>query len=130
MAKDGLQEQNTEKFGVADRSVPNPAKMPDVGGEIQNKRTPISQSEPSLNMAAERMGAAKPWKPKGGHAVAAANAKDPGQDKPSMKFVPAKSPGYVVGRTPKSKPGGPGNGYAGQANAGGYEGASGGGGYS
>ena len=123
-------EQNEVKFGVAPRMVPNPTAMPDVGEEMMNKRTPLSMSEPSLNSATERMGAATPWISKAGHAVAAANAKDPGNDTPSMKFVPASSPGYVVGRTPKSKPGGPGNGYAGQANAGGYEGASGNGGYS
>jgi hypothetical protein len=123
-------EQNKVKDGVKPRMVPNPVGMPDVGGEVMNKRMPIGMSEPSLNSATERMGAATPWVPKGGHAVAAANAKDPGNDTPSMKFVPAPSPGYVVGRTPKSKPGGPGNGYAGQADAGGYSGASGNGGYS
>ena len=131
MANSGVQKQNTEKFGVAPRMVPNEPAMVDVGAEVQNKRMSIGKSEASLNTPVERMGAAKPWVPKGGHAVAAANAKDPGQAKPSMKFVPAPSPGFVKGRLPDTKKaGGPGSGYAGQGDAGGYSGASGNGGYS
>ncbi|MCK5020221.1 MAG: hypothetical protein KAS32_24495 [Candidatus Peribacteraceae bacterium] len=131
MAKDGLQKQNETRFGVEARGVPNSAVMPDVGAEVMNKRMPIGKSEPSLNSATERMGAAKPWVPKGGHAVAAANAKDPGNDKASTKFVPAPSPGFVKGRLPDTKKaGGPSGTPAGQGNAGGYAGASGNGGYS
>lgn len=124
-------EQNMTKFGVEDRMVPNTIAMPDVGGEVMNKRMSIGMSEPSLNTPTERMGAAKPWVPKGGHAVAAADAKDPGNDKPSMRFKPAPSPGYVKGRLPDTKKaGGPSQTPAGQADAGGYSGASGVGGYS
>ena len=80
----------------------------------------IGDAVPSLNVPKERMGAARPWISKAGHAVAAANAHDPAGSKPSMKFKAA----------PKGGPTGPTGTPAGQANAGGYVGASGSGGYS
>lgn len=127
-------EQNKTRFGVSDRGVPNEIGMPDtVGPEVTNKRIRItSMPEPSLGETAERMGAAKPWVPKGGHSSADAN--DPGNDTPSMRFKPAPSEGYVVVKSPKdADPGGktgPTQTPAGQADAGGYTGASGVGGYS
>lgn len=77
----------------------------------------IGDAVPSLNVPKERMGAARPWISKAGHAVAAANAHDPSGSKPSMKVQ-------------KKKAQGPTSGYAGQADGGGYVGAGATGGYS
>ena len=117
-SKDGV----TDRMAQAEQNVPvvqiKPTGFKDTGMGIMTHA--IGKAEPSLNTPVERMGAAKPWMPKGGHAVAAANAHDPPSSKPSMKFKPA----------PKGGPIGPTATPAGQANAGGYEGASGSGGYS
>jgi hypothetical protein len=75
----------------------------------------IGEAEPSVKSATERMGAAKPWMPKGGHAVAAANAHDPAGSKPSMKV------GKTQGQSPAGYAGADQGGYAGAGGVGGYE---------
>ena len=74
------------KFGLPDTIGgydPAPTKIKETSPGII--RMAIGKSIPSLNSPKERMGAAKPWKPKGGHASAAASARDPGTKGPSMK---------------------------------------------
>ena len=117
-SKDGVK----PTMGKAEANVPIMQEMPmgfkeTAPGIVTHA---IGKAEPSIKTPAMRMGAAKPWMPKGGHAVAAADAHDPPSSKPSMRFKPA----------PKGSPVGPTGIPAGQADAGGYSGASGGGGYS
>ncbi len=83
---------------------------------------PIGTAKPSLNVPKERMGAARPWISKAGHAVAAANAHDPAGSTPSMRMQrkKAKGPGGMVSDGVPS----------GQQNSGGYELANAVGGYS
>lgn len=131
ISKDGVADRMT----VADSNVPivaiKPTGFTETGPGIITHA--IGEIESSVSTPVERMGAASPWISKAGHAVAAANAKDPPGEKPSMRFKPALSKGYEVVTSPKKqrgKPVGPTATPAGQANAGGYEGASGSGGYS
>jgi hypothetical protein len=112
-SKDGLK----PTIGMADANIPiNEFKkmgFKETGPGIMTHA--IGEAVPSIKTPTERMGAAKPWMPKGGHAVAAANAHDPAGSKPSMK----------VGKTQGQSPAG----YEG-ANQGGYENAGAAGGYS
>ena len=127
-SKDGV----SERIGAAEVNVPviqiKPTGFKETAPGIQSR--PASDPAPSLNVPTERMGAAKPWISKAGHALAAANAKDPGQVKISQKFKPAPSKGYATPGKEGKGPVGPTATPAGQADAGGYSGASGSGGYS
>ena len=113
-SKDGV----ADRMGAAEVNVPivqiKPTGFKETGPGIQTHA--IGNAEPSLNVPTERMGAAKPWISKAGHAVAAANAHDPASSKPSM-------------RVQKKKAQGPTNGYAGQSDGGGYVDAGAAGGY-
>ena len=106
---------------VADANIPNsiikPTGFTETAPGIMTH--PIGTVEPSIKSPVERMGAAQPWRSKAGYAIAAADAHDPPSSKPSMRFKPA----------PKGGPTGPTATPAGQADAGGYSGASAGGGY-
>lgn len=118
--KDGIPQRQI----VADANVPTsiikPTGFTETAPGIVTH--PIGTVEQSIKDPVERMGAAKPWISKAGHAVAAANAHDPPGSKPSMKVqkTRAKGPGGMVsGGVP-----------AGQQNAGGYASANSIGGYS
>ena len=113
-----------QRLVVAEANVPiiaiKPTGFKETAPGIATKA--IGDAVPSLNVPKERMGAARPWRSKAGHAVAAANAHDPAGSKPSMKVQKKKAQGpggMVSGGTP-----------AGQQNSGGYLSANSIGGYS
>jgi hypothetical protein len=111
-SKDGVK----PTIGMAEANVPIHQEMPmgfkETGPGITTHA--IGTAEPSIKTPTERMGAAKPWMPKGGHAVAAANAHDPASSKPSMKV------GKTQGQSPAGYAGNDQGGYVDAGAAGGY----------
>lgn len=112
-SKDGVK----KTIGMADVNVPihqvPPMGFKETAPGITTHA--IGTAEPSIKSPVERMGAAKPWIPKGGHAVAAANAHDPAGSKPSMKV------GKKQGQSPAGYEGANQGGYVDAGAAGGYE---------
>lgn len=111
--KDGV----AKRIIAADANVPinviKPTGFTETGPGIVTH--PIGQVEQSIKTPVERMGAAKPWISKVGHAVAAANAHDPPSSKPSMKM------GKKQGQSPVGYAGNDQGGYEDAGAAGGYE---------
>jgi hypothetical protein len=112
-SKDGVK----PTIGMAEANVPI-HQVPPIGFKETGPglvTMAIGKAVPSIKSPTERMGAAKPWMPKGGHAVAAANAHDPASSKPSMKI------GKTQGQSPAGYEGNDQGGYEGAGAAGGYE---------